>query len=110
MTLLAARIAVIFAMAACLSFQAAAQPAKPEACFCLKRKSTGSTEHLGCKHKLAPNAYTPEIDCIDSNSGSEYTPLSLDAFDEIAEAKDGCNPCIPAIRPVRGQDHPRGQE
>jgi hypothetical protein len=108
MTLFAARIAVILAMAGFLSLQAA-QAAAPEACFCLKRNSTRSTEHLGCKHKLPPNT-APEVWCINSSTGSEYPVQNLDKFDEVADGKDGCNPCIPSITPVRGEDHIRGQE
>ena len=108
--LLATRIIVIVGLMGPLSLQAAAQAAKPEVCFCLKRKSTGSTEHLGCKHKLPPLAITPEVSCINSETGSEYKPLSLGVFDEVAEGKDGCNPCIPLLTRGRALDHIRGPE
>jgi hypothetical protein len=107
---LAATLAVVLSLIGALGLNAAAQVTKGEICFCLKRKSTGSTEHLGCKRKLAPNAYTPEVSCIHSNTGSEYKPTSFEAIDEVAGGKDGCNPCVPLIMPVRGQDHIRGQE
>lgn len=106
-----AKMLVALAMAGSLSAEVAAQAPKPDACFCLRRKgSEGSAEHLGCERKTPPNAFTPEIICINSTTGSEYKLKSLAAYDEIANGKDGCNPCRPEIVPGVHAEHPRGEE
>jgi hypothetical protein len=107
---LAPKMMVAFALAGFMSVEARAQEPKPEACFCLKRKDTGSTEHLGCKRKVPPNRFTPEIMCINTTAGSEYKVSSVAAFDEIVDGKDGCNPCRPEIVPGAHAEHPRGEE
>jgi hypothetical protein len=106
----APKMILALALAGLMSFKAWAQEPKPEACFCLKRKDTGSAEHFGCKRQVPPNRFTPEVMCINTTTGSEYKLPSVAAFDEIADGKDGCNPCRPEIAFGGHREHPRGDE
>lgn len=106
-----ARMILALAIVGSLSFAATAQVPKPDACFCLKRKgSDGSAEHLGCERKTPPNAFTPEIICINATTGSEYRLKNAAAFDEVADGKNGCDPCRPQIVPGRHTENPRGDK
>lgn len=90
-------------------------------CFCLinnnlpsavKREAT----HKGCTRVSIPNRQTKGVNCISDADGSPY-PIDFETddefqrkFEEIAEGKPKCTPCIPVIKGASRSDNPRGDD
>ena len=103
---IAAAVSVVFCSTA-----AAADQEKP-ACFCLRHKATGSIAHFGCESVTVRHKFTPETRCLNAARTVKIKIEDAEAFEVVADGKDGCHPCIPELPPSsqRSLDHPRGNE
>lgn len=90
---------------------AAAGQEQPK-CFCLRHKATGSMAYFGCERVSAPNKFTKETQCWNAAITAKTKIKAVNAYEVVANGKDGCHPCIPELPlpPQRRLDHPRGNE
>jgi hypothetical protein len=103
---IAAAVSVFFCSTAAVAGQ------EKSACFCLRHKATGSIAHFGCESIPLPNKFTPETRCLNAARTVKIKIEDAEAFEVVADGKDGCHPCIPELLPPSNgrPDHPRGNE
>lgn len=75
---------------------AAADQEKPK-CFCLRHKATGSIAHFGCESVTLQNRFTPETQCLNAKRTAKIRIEDGDAFEVVAEGRNGCQPCVPEV-------------